>query len=112
MLNSQQDEVPFVNIESNLLKESSILQSPTDQEIESKTQKFALADVSISLEDIDLDIEPEKILLEEDNGLKVTLCFTKNRPSKDTSVLIISISNKSKFPISEVHLDGSVKKVK
>lgn len=55
--------------------------------------------------------DPERVLLDEENGLKITMNFTKNKPCKNIAVVVISITNKSKFPVVDVQLDASVKKV-
>lgn len=78
---------------------------------ESRNQKLPLTDITLSLDDIILSNDSEKVLLDEDNGLKITMNFTENKPYKNISVVVISITNKSKLPVSEVQLDASVKKV-
>lgn len=74
-------------------------------------QKLSLADIPLTLDDIIPSNDTERVLLDEDNGLKITMNFTKNKPCKNTSVIVISITNKSKLPVAEVQLDASVKKV-
>ncbi|KAL5275382.1 GGA1 family protein [Megaselia abdita] len=73
-------------------------------------QKLSLADITLNLDDIIPSNDTERILLDEENGLKVTMNFTQNKPCKNISVIVISITNKSKLPVAKIQLDASVKK--
>lgn len=78
---------------------------------ESIQPNVSLADITLNLDDIIPSDDLEMVLLDEDSGMRVTLNFTKNKPCENISVVVISITNKSKFPVADVLLDASVKKV-
>lgn len=107
-MKKREDFVLPLNInESNLSKDNCLLNLKTIEEC----PKLSLADITLSLDDIIPSDDSEKLLLDEDDGLKVILSYTKNKPCNNTSVVVISIINKSKFPVDNVQLDASVKKV-
>lgn len=106
---------PCAVTDLNLLKDISAdncLLSAKPVEEDNLHQKLSLADITLNLDDIIPSNDSEKVLLDEDNGLKITMNFTKNKPCKNTTVIVISVTNKSKLPVSAVQLDASVKKVR
>lgn len=72
-------------------------------------QTIALADIEIDLDKV--EPAPGDRVLWDDDDIKVMLTFTKDRPSKEVSVIVISVSNKSKLPIQNFRFDASVHKV-
>lgn len=71
-------------------------------------QTIALADIEIDLDKV--EPAPGDRVLWDDDDIKVMLTFTKDRPSKEVSVIVISVSNKSKLPIQNFRFDASVHK--
>ncbi|XP_011202339.2 ADP-ribosylation factor-binding protein GGA3 [Bactrocera dorsalis] len=78
------------------------------QESPNICQTIALADIEIDLDKV--EPAPGDRVLWDDDDVKVMLTFTKDRPSKEISVIVISVSNKSKLPIHNFRFDASVHK--
>lgn len=97
---------PGSSIELNIQQDSC---SSNSEAVENP--KMSLANIKLTLDEIIPSDDSGKVLLDEDDGLKVTLSYTKNKPCKNTAVVVISIINNSKFPVDDVQLDASVKKV-
>lgn len=73
--------------------------------------KLALKDINLDINDIQpSEIEPPRIILDERKGLKVLVNFTKDRPAKDVTVLVITVVNQGHQSISNFQFDGSVAK--
>lgn len=95
----------------SILLDSCLLSVKTIEE--TLPENIPLADIMLNLDDIIPSNDPEKVLLDEENGLKITMNFTKNKPCKNIAVVVISITNKGKFPVVDVHLEAlSVEKVR
>ncbi|XP_011191111.2 ADP-ribosylation factor-binding protein GGA1 [Zeugodacus cucurbitae] len=73
-----------------------------------KRQTIPLADIEIDLDKV--EPAPGDRVLWDDDDIKVMLTFTKDRPSKEVSVIVISVSNKSKLPVQNFRFDASVHK--
>lgn len=65
-----------------------------------------LADIQIDLDDV--CPTTEKLLLDDD--IRITLNFTSNRPSPNVSVIVVSVTNQSKLPVTCFHFEASVRK--
>lgn len=52
-----------------------------------------------------------RVLLEEEKGLKITLNFSRDRPRKDVTVLVIITTNHNSQPISNYQFEASVSRV-
>lgn len=52
-----------------------------------------------------------RILLDEKNGLKITLNFSRDRPRNDVDVLVITTTNHSSQSITNYQFDASVSRV-
>lgn len=69
-----------------------------------------LAEINIDLDDVTPLEEKLRVLLDDDD-IQVSLNFTANRPSSCVSVIVMSVTNKSKLPVNEFQFEASVKKV-
>lgn len=83
--------------------------------IENIKKEFPKISQTTSLADIEIDLDkvepaPGDRVLWDDDDIKVMLIFTKDRPIKDVSVIVISVSNKSKLPVHNFRFDASVHK--
>lgn len=84
------------------------LPSPTNTSVDTVKVKH-LSEIEINLDDV-TPSSNEILLLDDD--IKVVLNFTEDRPSLHVSVIVISIVNKSKLPVTDFHFEASVRKVK
>lgn len=57
------------------------------------------------------DIHQPRSILDESNGLKITLNFTKDRPRDDVIVLVLTTINQNSLPVSNYQFEASVSKV-
>lgn len=71
----------------------------------------SLADIEIDLEKIRPGNEPPRTIMEDSDGLKVIFSFAKDIPCPDVSVIVITVINQGREPISTFQLDASVTKV-
>lgn len=73
--------------------------------------KLALRDINITLDDIEpSDDEPARTIMDEKNGLKVLVNFTKNSPAKDVNVIVITVINQGSIAIENIQFDASASK--
>ncbi|XP_055844236.1 ADP-ribosylation factor-binding protein GGA3 [Episyrphus balteatus] len=110
---SEEKEKPLDdNSFENNSKDELILGEPEIEKSDQNTDKeenlpvVHLADIQIDLDDV--CPTTEKLLLDDD--IKVTLNFTSNRPSPNVSVIVVSVTNQSKLPVTSFHFDASVRK--
>lgn len=74
-------------------------------------QKIALKDINLDINEIEpSDTEPPRTIVDEKKGLKIVVNFTKDKPSKDVSVLVISVINQGPFAINNFQFDAVVAK--
>jgi ADP-ribosylation factor-binding protein GGA len=74
-------------------------------------RKVALKDINLNINEIQpSDIEEPRTILDEANGLKVLLNFTKDRPAKDVVVLVVTVINQGALSINNFQFDASVTK--
>ncbi|XP_054728491.1 ADP-ribosylation factor-binding protein GGA1 [Anastrepha obliqua] len=79
-----------------------------EQVVEENPPIRHLADIEIDLDEV--DPAPGDPLLLGNDDIKLMLNFTKNRPSKQVSVIVISAMNKSKLPVHDFQFEASVRK--
>lgn len=73
--------------------------------------KLALKEINLSIDDIEpSDEEPPRTIMDEKNGLKVLVNFTKNSPAKDVCVIVITVVNQGSVAIENIQFDASVSK--
>lgn len=80
------------------------------EEVPKKVIKH-LSEINIELDSIQPGNERPRIVMDDIQGLRVTLNFALDRPSPNVSVIVISTINQSSSPISEYQFDASVPKV-
>lgn len=78
---------------------------PSAEKIES-VSIVHLADIQIDLDDV--CPTTEKLLFDDD--IKITLNFTSNRPSPNVSVIVVSVTNQTKLPVTCFNFEASVRK--
>lgn len=69
-----------------------------------------LAEITVNLDEVTPLDECQRILLDDDD-IQVTLNFAADRPSEHVSVIVMAVTNKSKFPVKDFQFEASVKKV-
>lgn len=79
------------------------------EEVPKKVIKH-LSEINIELDSIQPGNERPRIVMDDIQGLRVTLNFALDRPSPNVSVIVISTINQSSSPISEYQFDASVPK--
>lgn len=76
-----------------------------------KSEIKSLAGIEIDLDKIIPGNEPSRTIMDDSDGLKVIFNFAKDIPCPDVSVIVISIINQGREPISKFQFDASVTKV-
>jgi ADP-ribosylation factor-binding protein GGA len=99
----------------NLISENETYDEPkpVDKIIENiiEPTKIALKDIKIVIDDIEpSDNEAPRTIVDEKKGLKILVNFTKNRPTKDVSVIVITVVNQGSMAIENFQFDASVSK--
>ncbi|XP_055913571.1 ADP-ribosylation factor-binding protein GGA1 [Eupeodes corollae] len=97
------------NSKDELILDEPVVEKPDQTIQQTKVENppvVHLADIHIDLDDV--CPTTEKLLLEDD--IKITLNFTSNRPSRNVSVIVVSVTNQSKLPVTCFHFDASVRK--
>lgn len=73
--------------------------------------KLALKDIKVDINEIlPSETEAPRIILDEKQGLKIVVNFTKGCPAKDVMVLVITVINQGPSAISNFQFDASVSK--
>lgn len=70
-----------------------------------------LNDICIKLEDVKPSSTPPLVVLQEKNGITVTLHFGKNKPREDVSVIVVTTISKNELPLSSLLFQAVVPKV-
>ena len=103
-----------VNSEDDIILdvfEEPILEQAKIQElVELKEVKKSLQEIHIDLNDVQPSSEPPRTILDEPKGLKVQLNFSKDRPRNDVLVVVLTVINQGKQPISHFQFDASISK--
>ncbi|XP_020717180.1 ADP-ribosylation factor-binding protein GGA1 isoform X2 [Ceratitis capitata] len=109
--NQQMDDDNILKKVSDKEEDDLILPIKNDENTEPKSetpQTTSLAEIEVDLDKVDPE-EGERVLWDDDD-IKVMLSFTKDRPRKEVSVIVISVHNKSKLPVHNFRFDASVHK--
>lgn len=100
------------NDDENMLVGEIEVAAPTIVEkIVVKSEIKSLTDIEIDLNNIRPGNEPARTIMDDSDGLKVIFNFAKDIPSPDVSVIVISIINQGREPVSKFQFDASVTKV-
>lgn len=76
------------------------------------TSDIKLSDICIQLENIKPSSHPPITILEEKNGVSLTLHFTKDKPKYGVSVYVITTVSKNELPLSNYLFQAVVPKVR
>ncbi|XP_017771765.1 PREDICTED: ADP-ribosylation factor-binding protein GGA3 [Nicrophorus vespilloides] len=74
-------------------------------------QPIKFCDINIDLKNVRPSTIEPLVVLDEKNGLTVTLHFAKDKPRDDVIVIIVSIANKNELPLTNVLFRAIVPKV-
>lgn len=69
-----------------------------------------LAEIDLKLDEIQPSSLPPRVVLDEPQGLKISLNFVRDRPRDDCLVVVISTINQGPTPIKNFQFDASVPK--
>uniref|UniRef100_A0A182MXR9 ADP-ribosylation factor-binding protein GGA1 n=1 Tax=Anopheles dirus TaxID=7168 RepID=A0A182MXR9_9DIPT len=75
-----------------------------------KQELKALADIVIDLDGIQPSREPSRTVLDDKDGLQITLNFAADHPRPDVTVIVISTINQGRTSIPSFQFDASVRK--
>ncbi|XP_050095605.1 ADP-ribosylation factor-binding protein GGA1 isoform X2 [Anopheles aquasalis] len=75
-----------------------------------KPELKALADIVIDLDAITPSKEPSRTVLDDKEGLQITLAFAADHPRPDVTVIVISTINQGRTGIPSFQFDASVRK--
>ncbi|XP_050081159.1 ADP-ribosylation factor-binding protein GGA1 [Anopheles maculipalpis] len=75
-----------------------------------KPELKALADIVIDLDSIQPSREPSRTVLDDKEGLQITLNFAADHPRPDVTVIVISTINQGRTTIPSFQFDASVRK--
>lgn len=107
-------EITQEAVEKTEIQEEKVDKSDLKEDVISADHKSLafkpLADIFVDLDEVTPLDEGQRLLLDDDD-IQVTLYFTADRPSEHVSVIVMSVSNKSKLPVKDFHFEASVKKV-
>uniref|UniRef100_A0A182WES5 VHS domain-containing protein n=1 Tax=Anopheles minimus TaxID=112268 RepID=A0A182WES5_9DIPT len=79
-------------------------------EVVAKPELKALADIVIDLDSIQPSREPSRTMLDDKEGLQITLNFAADHPRPDVTVIVISTINQGRTSIPSFQFDASVRK--
>lgn len=98
--------------ENMLVGEQEVAAAPiVVEKIVIKPEIKSLTDIEIDLNNIRPGNEPARTIMDDSDGLKVIFNFAKDIPCPDVSVIVISIINQGREPITKFQFDASVTKV-
>ncbi|XP_035788633.1 ADP-ribosylation factor-binding protein GGA1-like [Anopheles albimanus] len=80
------------------------------QQQPAKPELKALADIVIDLDAITPSKEPSRTVLDDKEGLQITLNFAADHPRPDVTVIVISTINQGRTGIPSFQFDASVRK--
>ncbi|XP_035903412.1 ADP-ribosylation factor-binding protein GGA1 isoform X2 [Anopheles stephensi] len=83
---------------------------PAPVESVAKPELKALADIVIDLDSIQPSREPSRTVLDDKEGLQITLNFAADHPRPDVTVIVISTINQGRTTIPSFQFDASVRK--
>lgn len=109
---SKQDDV-LVNIgedvtfaKENQVEEETLIK----QQIKPK-KELKISDIFVELEQIRPSSIPPLTVLDEKNGITVTLHFAKDKPREDVNVIVVTSVSKNELPLSNYLFQAVVPKV-
>lgn len=97
------DEKMLEGDESENQRKTSISETPK--------QEIKLNDIFIKLEDIKPSPVPPLTLLNERNGITITVHFVKDKPRNDVHVFVVTTINKNEMPLANYLFQAVVPKV-
>ncbi|XP_058128980.1 ADP-ribosylation factor-binding protein GGA3 [Anopheles ziemanni] len=116
-IGSEEDDpilaAPPVKVQPVDEKEQNVPTAPVMKAGESSVvkQEFkALADIVIDLDSILPSREPSRTVLDDKDGLQITLNFAADHPRPDVTVIVISTINQGRTEIPSFQFDASVRK--
>lgn len=94
------------------LKVNSEIKSATDDSKNSNTTNdVKLSDIFVTLESIKPSSVAPLTVVDEENGISVTLHFAKDKPREDVNVIVITTVSKNEQPMSSYFFQAVVPKV-
>lgn len=103
---------------SNVVKENDIEVPPVCVETLIKEQpeikikkELKISDIFVELEQIRPSSIPPLMVLDEKNGITVTLHFAKDKPREDVNVIVVTSVSKNELPLSNYLFQAVVPKV-
>lgn len=83
---------------------------PPTEVPKAKPEFKSLAEIVVDLDNIQPSREPSRTVLNEKDGLQITLNFASDHPRPDVTVIVISTINQGREEIPSFHFDASVRK--
>lgn len=111
---SKQDDV-LVNIAEetttvNKEEEKPVITQPKRNEIKPK-KELKISDIFVELSQIRPSSIPPLTVLDEKNGITVTLHFAKDKPREDVNVIVVTSVSKNELPLNSYLFQAVVPKV-
>lgn len=89
---------------------STPVELPPTEVPKAKPEFKSLAEIVVDLDNIQPSREPSRTVLNEKDGLQITLNFASDHPRPDVTVIVISTINQGREEIPSFHFDASVRK--
>lgn len=103
--------LPLQNDKEKTLENQENLRLDQKEKVKS-TEVKPLTDINLTLQSVQPSKIPPLKAFEEEDGLSVVLHFCKDKPRPDVSVIVISTTSKSSFPIEDYKFQAVVPKVR
>ncbi|XP_065074324.1 ADP-ribosylation factor-binding protein GGA2 [Ochlerotatus camptorhynchus] len=97
-------------VEVNIAFLSASTEPLSSEEPKAKHEFKSLAEIVIDLDNIQPSREPSRTVLNDKDGLQITLNFASDHPRPDVTVIVISTINQGRIEIPSFHFDASVRK--
>ncbi|XP_062555897.1 ADP-ribosylation factor-binding protein GGA1 [Armigeres subalbatus] len=97
-------------VEANIPHVSAPTEPSPAEAPKSKPEFKSLAEIVIDLDNIQPSREPSRTVLNEKDGLQITLNFANDHPRSDVTVIVISTINQGRVEIPSFYFDASVRK--
>lgn len=98
-----------ISLNSSLEKEE--IKEIEPDKVQLKLELKPMNDIIVKLESIKPSAVPPLMVLEEKNGISVTLHFAKDKPREDIQVIVVTTISKNSLPLSNYLFQGVVPKV-
>lgn len=107
---------------NNITETTEIVTNKTDKTKEDQVEEMAsvhnctkaeikpMNDINVKLESIKPSSVPPLTVLDEKNGISVTLHFAKDKPREDIQVIVVTTISKNSLPLSNYLFQGVVPK--